>query len=577
MSQLFDLRHESSLLPVDLRRIPLYRFAAVVVGGGAAGCSAALSAAEHGCEVALLSKADLVESNTLYAQGGMAAVCGHEDSFESHVSDTLRVGCGLSEPSTVERVVRGGPAAVERLLSIGARFDRDVQGDLLLSREGGHSHARIVHARGDATGREIQLTVINAVRRHPRIATFESTFVVDVLKDRAGRAVGVLAINPEGKLVAFSGSHVLLATGGAGQLYRETSNPAISTGDGVAIGFRAGASVRDLEFFQFHPTLLYIAGAARVLISEIVRGAGGILRDRHGIRFMPEYHDDAELAPRDVVSRAVFDRMVETGDTSVYLDLSHVRGDPHVLFPGISTICRFFGIDIAKDPVPVRPGAHYMVGGLEVDADGRSTVPGLWAVGECASSGLHGANRMGSNSLLEALVLGTRAGAMAAAEERNELAPDFADAPKRERTTPPQGIQVNVQDVTYSLKSLMWRQLGVKRSRPLMEDALVKIALWTRAVTELGPPDPIVFELVNMLTVANLTAVGAFVREESRGVHYRLDYPSSSDAWAAHSRLEPVCEGSRIRAVRASRVAVGGTQDSDASDVLPTRANVATA
>jgi L-aspartate oxidase len=577
LSQLFDVRHERALLPVDLRRIPLYRFAMVVVGGGAAGCSAALSAAERGCEVALLAKADLVESNTLYAQGGMAAACGLEDSFESHVADTLKVGCGLSEPATVERVIRSGPAAVERLLNIGARFDRNVQGELLLSREGGHSHARIVHARGDATGREIQMTVVNAVRRHVRIATFENTFVIDALKDRSGRVVGVLAVNPEGKLVAFSGSHVLLATGGAGQLYRETSNPAIATGDGVAIGFRGGAAVRDLEFFQFHPTLLYIAGAARVLISEIVRGAGGVLRDRHGVRFMPEYHDDADLAPRDVVSRAVFDRMVDTGDTNVYLDLSHVRGDPHVLFPGISTICRFFGIDIARDPVPVRPGAHYMVGGLEVDADGRSTVPGLWAVGECASSGLHGANRMGSNSLLEALVLGTRAGEKAAAEERSDLAPDFADAPQRERATPPQGIQVNVQDVTYSLKSLMWRQLGVKRSRSLMEDALIKIALWTRAVTELGPPDPIVFELVNMLTVAHLTAVGAFVREESRGVHYRSDFPVASSAWGAHSRLEPVCEGSRIHAVRASRVPVDVQPESGASDLPPARANVATA
>jgi L-aspartate oxidase len=208
----------------------------------------------------------------------------------------------------------------------------------------------------------------------------------------------------------------VLATGGAGQIYRETTNPAIATGDGVALGLRAGAVVRDPEFFQFHPTCLYIAGAARVLISEIVRGAGGVLRDRNGVRFMPDFHPDAELAPRDAVSRAVSQRMIETGDTNVYLDLSGIDSDPHALFPGISRICRFFGIDIARDSIPVRPGAHYMVGGLRVDLDGRTNVPNLWAIGECASSGLHGANRMGSNSLLEGVVLGMRAGTLAARE-----------------------------------------------------------------------------------------------------------------------------------------------------------------
>src|SRR6185295_12841093 len=310
-------------------------------------------------------------------------------------------------------------------------------------------HPRIVHAHGDATGLEIQRALCAALANHPGITTFPQTFAIDLLTGPDGRVAGILTRTARGDLVAFSASQVVLATGGAGQIYRETTNPVIATGDGVALGFRAGAVVRDLEFVQFHPTCLYIAGAARVLISEIVRGAGGILRDRNGVRFMPEYHPSAELAPRDVVSRAVFARMVATHDTSVYLDLSDIDGDPHALFPGISRICRFFGIDIAKDPVPVRPGAHYMVGGLMVDLDGRTSLPGLWAVGECASSGLHGANRMGSNSLLEGLVLGMRAGATAALDSGGADRALHALRRARAMPEPPPGVRVSLEDLIY--------------------------------------------------------------------------------------------------------------------------------
>jgi L-aspartate oxidase len=561
LEQRFELGTESRLLAFDPRRLPLYRFDVLIVGSGAAGAAAALAAASQGAEVAVLAKADLQETNTAYAQGGVAVVVSPEDSIESHVADTLEVGCGLAEPDVVERVIRGGPSAVDRLSKWGARFDRRADGRLEVSREGGHSHDRIVHALGDATGREIQLALVRAIERHPRITIFQHTFVIDVLRDRAGPAAGVVATAPAGQGVAFWARQVILATGGAGQIYRETTNPPVATGDGVAIGFRAGAAVRDLEFFQFHPTLLYIAGAARVLISEIVRGAGGVLRDRNGVRFMPEYHEDADLAPRDVVSRAVFDRMVETGDTSVYLDLSGVKGDPHRLFPGISRVCRFFGIDIACDPVPVRPGAHYLIGGLEVDADGRTTVPGLWAVGECASSGLHGANRMGSNSLLEALVLGERAGNSAATGSDRRHAEEFDVGSRRQREIAPAGVQVNLQDVTYSLKSLMWRQLGVKRSRPSIEDALNKITLWTRVVRELAPPEPCTFELLNMLTVAHLVAIGALQRAESRGVHHRTEHPQAIESWRAHSRLVPLFDDGRLGSVRFERVPVRSTAE----------------
>lgn len=524
----------------------------MIVGSGVAGATAALAAAETGIEVALLTKTSASESNTLYAQGGVAAVLASDDTVAAHVADTLAVGCGLSERTVVESIVREGAAAIRGLEGMGTRWDRREDGELDLSREGGHSHPRVVHARGDATGREIQQTLGARLHAHPRITVFPDSFAIDLLCADDGRVVGALVRTSRGDLAVYSGGAVVLATGGAGQLYRETTNPAIATGDGVAIGFRAGAVVRDPEFFQFHPTLLYIAGAARVLISEIVRGAGGVLRDRHGVRFM-ERIPGAELAPRDVVSRAIFERMVATQDTSVYLDLSEVPGNPHALFPGISRVCQYFGIDIARDPVPVRPGAHYMIGGLETDLDGRTSIAGLWAVGECASSGMHGANRMGSNSLLEGLVVGERAGRSAAEEAQGKGIRDWSVRVPRAGTPAPDGMRVNIQDVIYSLKSLMWRQMGVERTGAQIEDALIKIRLWSRAVGELGVAEPATWELVNMLTVAHLAAFGALTRTESRGVHYRSDHPEPRSEWRAHTRCSPAFVEGQITEVVVDR------------------------
>ncbi len=563
MTAIPDIELDRYLVPARARRLPTYRFDVVVVGAGGAGGFAALAAVQRGLSVAVIAKGTLQESNTLYAQGGVAAVLHPEDSFASHIQDTLRVGCGLCEPAAVERVVRGGPEAIQAIVDLGGQFDLDARGELDLSREGGHSHPRIVHAHGAATGLEIQRPVARAVAAHEDIVCFEHTRAIDLLTrpvdasgDGPGRVVGVLCRTQRGELVVFQASQVVLATGGSGQLYRETTNPEIATGDGVALAFRAGATVRDLEFVQFHPTCLYIAGAARVLISEIVRGAGGVLRDRSGERFMPDYHASAELAPRDVVSRAAFDRMVQTGDTSVYLDLSELDRDPHELFPGISRICGYFGIDIARDPIPVRPGAHYQVGGVEVDLDGRTNVPGLWAVGECASTGLHGANRMGSNSLLESMVLGRLVGENAA-EEVGDV-PQPLDGPRGAGRETPPDARLSIVDMTYSLKSLMWRQMGITRESALMEDALDKIAFWTRAVRDLGPAEPSTWELMNMLTVARLAAWSALQREESRGVHFRSDFPEASEAWRVHSALTAVREGDRIVSVRATRPAVSG-------------------
>ena len=323
---------ERFLTRFDSRNVPAYRFDLVVVGGGVGGGFAALAAAERGLSVAVITKADLREGNTRYAQGGLAAVLSEEDSFAAHIGDTLKVGCGLCERTIVERMVRGAPLAVEKLLSIGTDLDRKPGGEWIRSREGGHSYPRVIHALGDSTGLEIQRALSEALRNQDRITTFPEVFTIDLLNGPERRVNGVLARTRRGELVAFSAPNVLLATGGAGQIYRETTNPPVATGDGVAMAFRAGAVLRDLEFVQFHPTCLYIAGAARVLISEIVRGAGGWLVDRNGYRFMPDAHEDAELAPRDVVSRAVSRRMAETEDTNVYLDLSHVDGDPHTLF-----------------------------------------------------------------------------------------------------------------------------------------------------------------------------------------------------------------------------------------------------
>ena len=548
------------LVPFDAREAPAYRFDVVIVGGGAAGGMAALAAADRGASVAVLAKGELRESNTNQALGGVAAVLSSADSFAVHAADTLRVGLGLAEKSVVEAVVRAGPLAIQELLELGADLDRASDGGFELSKEGGHTHPRIVHAQGDSTGLEIQRTLSSALERHPRISCFTHLFAIDVLTEGAGEertAAGVLCRTQRGERVAFGAGQLVMATGGAGQIWRETTNPAIATGDGLAMGLRAGAIVRDLEFVQFHPTCLYIAGAARVLISEVVRGAGGVLRDRHGVRFMPQYHPQAELAPRDVVSRAVFARMVATDDTSVYLDLSDVDTDPHLAFPGISRICRFFGIDIARDPIPVLPGAHYIIGGLLVDLDGQTTLPGLWAVGECASTGLHGANRMGSNSLLEALVLGRRCGARAAGRALSSAAKVLSGTGGGEGPRPPAGVEVNIEDLTYSLKSMMWRQMGVERAGAGMEDALDKLRFWNRAVRELGSSDPRTWELLNMLTVSQVATLAAIAREESRGVHYRTDFDLTRPEWHVHTAVVPVWTGSRVRAVRLVRQPVG--------------------
>ena len=463
--------------------------------------------------------------------------------------DTLECGGVLCDETVVRAVIEGGPAAIERLVSHGAAFDRGSDGDLSLGREGGHRRHRIVHASGDATGPVVQQSLTTGIEHAPNITRFEHAFGLDVLTGTSGGAAGLLARLHGGQVVAFEASQVVLATGGAGQIFRETTNPVQATGDGLAMGMRAGAIVRDLEFYQFHPTCLYIAGAARVLISEIVRGGGGVLRDRDGERFMLEAHADAELAPRDVVSRAITARMAALGDTNVFLDLSNIAGDPHSLYPGISRTCHAFGIDIARDPVPVRPGAHYMIGGLRSDLDGRTSVPGLWAVGECASSGLHGANRMGSNSLLEGLVIGDRCGRVI------EPAPDLDSSwrlPANGEDSPV--VRLNLTDLIYSMKSLMWREVGVERAADGLEAAATQLAFWAGVTDALSPPTPQAWELRNMLLIARAIAISAAGRDESRGAQYRTDYPNIA-AEAVHSELEITWDTDDVGTITSGTVA----------------------
>jgi L-aspartate oxidase len=514
---------------LDLRTTPLLRTDVLVVGAGIAGAAAALAAAEAGAEVLLLAKGDLLDTNTAWAQGGIAAVQLPADSLAVHIADTLRVGAGLADRNVVELVIGGAGHAVAWLEHLGARFDRSQapEGELLLSREGGHSHARVVRANGDATGREIQRALAAALASHPRITVRTQTFVRDLVVAE-GRCVGATAL-ASGMELAVEAASVVIATGGTGQIYRETTNPIGASGDGQALCCRAGAQLADCEFVQFHPTTLYIAGASRFLISEVVRGAGAVLRDRHGERFMQGQHPMAELAPRDVVSRAILERMVATNDTHVYLDLTGVKGDPRELFPSIARICSTFDLDLARDPIPVRPGAHYFMGGAVVDADGRTTVPGLFAVGEAAASGLHGANRLASNSLLEGAVLGTSTGRAAAAAAtagprrglpRSASGPELADDPP---------VLLH-DDLLYSLKSLMWRQVGLDRNATGLRDARERIGFWHHYLVKAPLRDQRACELANMLTVAALVAEAALRRAESRGTHFRSDHRARDDA-----------------------------------------------
>lgn len=515
----------------------------LVIGSGIAGLSFALEVADRG-QVAIVTKDRTDESNSSYAQGGVATVLGPEDSFEFHAADTIAAGAGLCHEDIVEMVVREGPACIQALIALGTQFDRQQHADAVeydLGREAGHSRRRVLHA-GDLTGQEIVRALSTAVRAHPNVTVFENALAVDLITDRTiegGRSPrtcwGAYVLNRDAGTVETMLARVtVLCTGGAGKVYLYTTNPDVATGDGVAIAYRAGAAVGNMEFFQFHPTCLYHPQAKSFLISEALRGEGAVLRRPDGTAFMSDYHRDAELAPRDVVARAIDHEMKLHGYEHVYLDITHQP--PTFLaerFPNIGARCQSFGIDIAREWIPVVPAAHYMCGGVVTDRDGRTGLQRLYACGEVAMTGLHGANRLASNSLLEGLVFGHRAGRHACAM----LSDAGAHVPEVPDWNPGTAVDSDESVVVTQnwdeVRRTMWNFVGIVRSNRRLERARKRIAMLNEEIRQyywdfLVTDD--LLELRNIAVVADLIVRSALARRESRGLHYTLDYPERAPA-----------------------------------------------
>lgn len=500
----------------------------LVVGAGVAGLRAAIELAPFG-RVLVVAKDSLKESSSQYAQGGIAAALADDDEISLHEADTISAGAGLCRPEAVHVLVKEGPVEVRRLIEWGADFDRD--GDhLLFAREGAHSRSRVLHAHGDSTGREIARTLYVQAADLAPVEFHSFSGVLDVLVED-NRVCGALASDEKsGRLVGINARAVLLATGGMGCVFRDTTNPDVATGDGVALAFRAGAEVSDLEFIQFHPTALHVEGTPRFLLSEALRGEGALLLNAKGERFMQRYHPLKELAPRDVVSRAIIAEMRREGSLHVYLDLSHHGADfVRHRFPRIHATCLAYGIDLDLQPAPVRPAAHYAMGGVTTDLGGRTTLDGLYAAGEAACTGVHGANRLASNSLLEGLVFGARA-ARSMASSGNRV---------------PDGGMISepfqlLQSDESAIRQIASEHCGILRSGPELLEALsilnavarVEKPMLTRAQSELR----------NLHTLTILIARAALAREESRGAHQRLDFPETSSDFEAHSHLRKAVE-----------------------------------
>jgi len=523
------------LVNIDSASTPQLFTDCLVIGAGVAGLRAAIEASEK-CKVIVVTKAALQDSNTWNAQGGIASVIDKTDTFESHIADTLKTGCDICDQSVVELVVRQGPQLVNQLLEWGTDFDL-TDGHIATTLEGGHSHPRVAHAHGDETGRIIAETLIKNVTQNPNIKILENFYTVDLLTNDENKCLGIIGFGHRGQQIIWA-ANTILATGGIGQLYRETTNPEVATADGLAMAYRAGAVLRDLEFVQFHPTTLYVAGASRALITETLRGEGAKLLDNEGRRFMEEYHESAELAPRDIVSRAILEQMLKTKSTHVFLDVRHFDKKYFAKrFPLISELCESFDIDISKDLIPVRPSAHYMVGGVKTDTSAKTSIENLYACGEVASTGLHGANRLGSNSLLEGLVFGKITGQVVN-QQKDTSQPRHLQikyqTPYSDRT------RLDTADVRNSLRALMWRNAGItRRARPLIEAQEI-IKFWQRYVMDKVFDSQQGWECQNMLTVCLLIAHSAQIREESRGVHFRDDFPDTNDKqFKKHIEITP--------------------------------------
>ena len=494
----------------------------LVIGSGIAGLRAAIALAEEG-RVVILTKADPRESNTGYAQGGIAAAMGSDDSPELHARDTIAAGDGLCVADAVDVLTREGPRYVRELIDWGASFDLAPDGQPALGREAAHSVRRVLHAR-DATGRELGRVLWQKVAAHPNVTVHDAALVMSLVA-RHGECAGATYVGQDGALQHLAAERTLIATGGAGQVFRETTNPAIATGDGIAIAFDAGARVADLEFVQFHPTVLSVEGAPRFLLSEALRGEGGRLVNDAGEAFMGRYEAAGDLASRDLVARAIVREAARTGGP-VYLTMAHL--DPEYVrrrFPTITRACREAGFDLATDRVPVSPAAHYIMGGVETDLDGRTSVPRLFAAGEVACTGVHGANRLASNSLLEGLVFGARAA-------------DAMLRPIAKPTLPAAAVEDAHVDApgetpdAFAIRDLMWRDAGLVRSADTLRRAVPKLAAWRAGADSLKAAAPASREcrrVASLATVGYLIARAALRREETRGGHFRADFPQRDD------------------------------------------------
>jgi len=525
----------------------------VVIGSGIAGLSFALQAAQHG-SVAIVTKAARGDSNTAWAQGGIASVTSSEDSFELHVKDTLEAGAGLCDERVVRTIVTDGPARIRELIERGVHFDErelpDGSHELDLGREGGHSKRRILHAR-DVTGREIERALLDAVATHPQITVLENHMAVDLITlGKLGyvsedRCLGVYVLDEaSGEVLTVRTDRLVLATGGCGKVYLYTTNPSIATGDGVAMAWRAGARIANMEFIQFHPTCLFHPDARSFLISEAVRGEGARLVDEKGREFMGKYHPKKELAPRDVVARAIDAEMKRTGARCVYLDITHQPAEfIRERFPNIYETCLRFGLDITRQPIPVVPAAHYQCGGVVTDENGASSLPGLYAIGEVACTGLHGANRLASNSLLEACVLAHRCCDSTLRE------PEISKDTRLTSLDLPEWVSGDAHDVDElvviyhnwdEIRRLMWDYVGIVRTDKRLQRAATRLRNLEREIQEFYWNFKIttdLLELRNLATVAALIVDCALLRKESRGLHFTLDHPDQSVAFCRNTVL----------------------------------------
>jgi len=509
----------------------------LVLGSGIAGLSFARMAAQYG-RVAVLNKGSVEETSTSHAQGGIASVLEEGDSPQLHVEDSLRAGAGQCRESAVRVTVEEGPQRLKELAALGCRFDMDSHGRYDLAHEGGHSRRRIVHA-GDITGKEVQRALLAHCRSLPSLSFFEHSFAIDLVCDKnlplgQGRCLGAYVLMENGRIEPFHARQTILATGGSGKAYLFTSNPDMATGDGLAMAFRAGARIANMEFFQFHPTCLFHPRAKNFLISEAVRGEGGILRLKNGQSFMHNYHPQGELAPRDIVARAMDTEMKKRGDDHLLLDLRHLgRHFLEERFPNLLATCRSFGVDMLEAPIPVVPAAHYQCGGVDTDLNASTSIPGLWAIGEVAHTGLHGANRLASNSLLEGLVFGHRA-AMAAAQALKETALPFENiAPWVYKGQPDSFEGILVRQDWEDVRRIMWNLVGIVRTDKRLLLAKRRLEVLREEIRAFYGEYVVtrhMLELRNIADVAHLIVECALLRKESRGLHMSLDWPETLKA-----------------------------------------------